>query len=95
MIWKDAGGTWAEDEWARRVWVRRVLAVRRGLRGGQLCWRVAKGTGRQIQLYAQRQLAAALTHESPSEMEFAQLATIKAVLLGQVRKGALPAITGI
>ncbi len=43
----------------------------------------------QIQLYAQRQLAAALTHETPSEMEFAQLATIKAVLLGQVRGGGL------
>ncbi len=37
----------------------------------------------QIQLYAERQLAAALTHESPSETEFAQLATIKALLLGQ------------
>ncbi len=38
----------------------------------------------QIQLYAQRHLATALTYEGPSELEFATLAALKALALGQV-----------
>ena len=46
---------------------------------------------RQIQLYAQRQLAIALTHESPTELEFACLATLKAVVLAQGVRSRCPA----
>jgi hypothetical protein len=42
----------------------------------------------QIQLYAQRHLATALAYEGPSELEFATLAALKALALGQV-SGAL------
>jgi hypothetical protein len=69
--------------------VRDTRVAQREFRGcvpemyGNRKYDVRCGVCGQIQLYAQRQLAATLTHESPSEMEFAQLATIKAVLLGQ------------
>ena len=40
---------------------------------------------RQIKLYAQRQLASALTHETSGELEFAHLATLKILVLALVR----------
>ena len=38
----------------------------------------------QVRLYAQRRLADALTHEAGTELESAQLATLKALFMEQV-----------
>jgi hypothetical protein len=39
-----------------------------------------------VRHYAQRRLADALTHEASSELEFAQLATLKMIVMEQVVK---------
>ncbi len=46
---------------------------------------------RQLKLYAQRQLASALTHEISGEVEFAHLATLKVLVRAAlVRRPAPP-----